>query len=126
MSKVQLTVQWETSDHDGYCSDEECEYNSDEIIEYFDIPNQYKNCPIGTKLPTDIWRVELQKKGYKMDLGSGGLYFCALSHESEIHELDLHEGRATVLRAIIIDEDGNTHPKKHHNILYWQVIKGFM
>ena len=45
--RAKITALLETSDHDGYCSGEECEYKIDEVVKIINVPTEYKNHPIG-------------------------------------------------------------------------------
>lgn len=47
MTKVKIIAKLETSDHDEYCSGEECEYKVKIVSHVIELPDKYKNYPTG-------------------------------------------------------------------------------
>lgn len=83
--KLKIKAKLEISDHDGYCSDGECEY-SFSIKEYIiDIPtDKYDNIYLIDYLPIP-------------DIDTGGSQYCQLSNESNINNLGKHDYKYTIL-----------------------------
>lgn len=109
MRKVLITVLLEISDHDGYCSGEECEYESKQIVHLCDVPEEYENCEIGTLNKNDLsdekwsqyWIDYLPE--YNDFAVCAGSYYCDLSKDCENAELERHDSKYTILSVEIVD-----------------------
>lgn len=101
--KAKITARLETSDHDGYCSDAECEYECKIIEQIVDIPDQYKNSKPGKidNLKEYNWYKFLQEPR----LNYYESYYCNLSPESEENGLGIHDYRYTIISVELGDED---------------------
>lgn len=98
--KAKITAILETSDHDGYCSGDECEYKVEEVVKIINIPTEYKNHPIGfvKKIDETFWNKFLPQP----DL-SGGSMYCELSKNCKEIGLDIHDYRYSILEIEIIN-----------------------
>lgn len=85
--KISVTVQLETSDHDGYCSDNECEYKKQVVEHTICVPNNWKN------LADD----ELIKYLPEPKLNNNGSYYCYVGGNSKLNNLDKHDYKYTIL-----------------------------
>jgi hypothetical protein len=116
ISNVRWTILIETSDHDGWCSGNECEYSCCE--EWVDIPLERKCHGHGELFP------ELQKMRKHLlefcedpecpnpypdhlshlppPINTYGSYYCDNSRESEENDLSTHEYRLSLLEADIV------------------------
>lgn len=101
--KVKIIYVDETSDHDGYCSDGECEYKKEIITRLVAVPEMYKNHPPGviSKLSEFDWTCLLKKPNVDDELGS---LYCDLSPECEANGLIQHDYRQTVIYVEIVDK----------------------
>ena len=109
-TKIVLAYQVETSDHDGYCSGAECEYEWNIEYKEYDIkmlPKRLQNFKIGTEIniENDL-EIIVDSLGVKRELerdvesGMGGeSMYCELSEECFEHNLHIHEFRITPLSA---------------------------
>ena len=86
IATIDYTV--ETSDHDGYCSGSECEYDSYRLNTSFVIPSDID-------ISVKKWCKYRLKEKHESEMG-GGSGYCDLSNESILHNLDLHECRVTI------------------------------
>jgi hypothetical protein len=102
MLKAKITAKLETSDHDGYCSGSECEYEVKKLSYIVDLPTEYNNYPLG-KLHNlnehGIDWTELLPEPV-MNYGSG---YCDLSEECHNHNIGIHEYRYTIISVEIIN-----------------------
>ncbi len=100
--KVKIISKLETSDHDGYCPGEECEYEVKVVETITDIPLEYKSHSKGklNNLNEFDW-VKLLPEPY-LNCGS---YYCGIDDECEAHGLGQHDYRYTILSVEIIDEE---------------------
>jgi len=101
--KAKIISKLETSDHDGYCSGEDCEYECKEVEIIIDVPNQYKLYPKG-KL-TDLDEFNWKKFLPVPELNLSGSYYCGISIECECNGLGAHDYNYTILSVELIDED---------------------
>lgn len=101
--KAKITARLETSDHDGYCSGDECQYECKIIEQIVDVPNQYKNSKPG-KID-DIEEYNWYKFLQEPELNYYKSYYCNLSPESEEAELDRHDYKYTIICVELGDED---------------------
>ena len=100
--KIKLKVRVETSDHTGYCSDNECEY-IDKIITRTFIPRS-NDCLKETG-EIDWAKIESMDWGGYLgtpDVNINGSYCCTLSNECEEADLGLHEYRHTIKSVEVI------------------------
>lgn len=104
MMKVKITSKLETSDHDGYCSGEECEYECKIITHIIDIPKKYKLYPKGT-INLDEDDFDWVNLLPEPELNTDESYYCDNSYESENHGLEKHDYRYTIQSVEIIDID---------------------
>jgi hypothetical protein len=94
--KAKITAKLETSDHDGYCSGNECEYECEIITHTIDtIPDIYKTHPKGMidDLNEYDWISFLPEP--KLNLYES--YYCDVSYHSKLNGLDKHDYKYTVL-----------------------------
>ncbi len=92
--KVKITAKLEISDHDGWCSDGECEYSYSTKKYTIHFPD-YKYLGDQTN-----WCLYLPQPELNM-WGSG---YCDVSNESVKHDLSKHEYRYTIIKVDIIDQ----------------------
>lgn len=100
MSHILITALLETSDHCGYCSGSECEYNSKKVIHLLDIPKEYENCEINeiNDWEEDDWLKYLQEP----PLNTRGSCYCNLSEESMNAGLFRHDYRYKIIKVEIV------------------------
>jgi hypothetical protein len=102
MKKVLITALLEISDHDGYCSGEECEYESKQIVHLCNIPSFYEDYEIGNI--NDLIEHDWLQYLPELELNTHESYYCNLSDECEEAELEKHDYRYTILNVEIVDE----------------------
>jgi hypothetical protein len=94
--KVQLTVQIEVSDHDGYCSGNECEYTKKSVIKNVDMPDQ-----------TDIFSETFKWDTYLTNLipaiNENGSYYCYADPDAAEQGLGQHDYKITVTNVTVIE-----------------------
>ena len=100
--KAKITARLETSDHDGYCSGEECEYKCKIIKRIVNAPDQYKTYKYGEI--DDLSEYDWEKLLEPPELGEGSSY-CSLSPECEENNLGVHDYRYTIISVELGDED---------------------
>lgn len=107
--RLKITIKFESSSHDGYCSGEECDYESETITKIVDEENidfdhtniveedgrYFMNCCLLPNIDKFF-----QKEINDINHGSG---YCELSFESTQHNLGTHDYRITPLRIEICD-----------------------
>ena len=79
-----MAVKIEISDHDGYCSGEECTYTS--WIEFRD----------DIKELSDVDRLK-KEKDLDLQHDTDQSHYCTPSDECKEHDMDVHESRVTIL-----------------------------
>lgn len=99
--RVRITSKLETSDHDGYCSEGECEYKVKTKSHVVDLPIEYKNYPEGKLVNFDEFGINWEDFLPTPELSDGSCY-CDLSTESVANGLNRHEYRYTILSIEII------------------------
>lgn len=101
--KAKITARLETSDHDGYCSGDECQYECKIIEQIVNAPNQYKNSKPGKidDIEEYDWYKFLQDPG----LNYYESHYCNLSHECVNSGLERHDFRYTIICVELGDED---------------------
>lgn len=100
--KAKITARLETSDHDGYCSGEECEYECKIIEHIVNAPEQYKNYKCGKIADTSKYNwINLLEPP---ELNNGSCY-CDLSPECEENNLGVHDYRYTIISVELVDDD---------------------
>lgn len=102
--KVIIKSKLETSDHDGYCSGGECEYEVKIQSHIADLPIEYKNYPEGKLVNFDEFKINWENFLPTPDLSNGSGY-CDLSSESDANGLDRHDYRYTILSIEIINPE---------------------
>ena len=85
--KISVTVQLETSDHDGYCSDNECEYKKQIIKHIINVPNNWQS----------FTNDELIKYLPEPKLNTNGSYYCCVGGNSKLNNLGKHDYKYTIL-----------------------------
>ncbi len=77
-NKLQLTYEVNVLQHDGYCSDEECELKQSTIIEYVDVPNEFNEKYFKyEEIPLDEIDEFYRYKKFTLEEGSG---YCERSY----------------------------------------------
>ena len=101
MKKILIAALLETSDHDGYCSGGDCEYESRKIVHLCDIPEKYADSEIGVirKSKSDNWDQYLPEP----ELNFSGSYYCHLSDKCKEARLGPHAYKYTILKVEIVD-----------------------
>ncbi len=101
MKRVSITALLEISDHDGYCSGEECDYTSRQIVHLCDIPKGVqKDCTDETLNQYD-WTQCLPQH----ELNDGGSGYCDNSAECEDAGLSRHDYKYTILKVEFVESD---------------------
>lgn len=103
MPQLKITVILEISDHDGYCSDGDCEYSKKFVSKLIPIPQHFpSDLKVGTFLDEDssYW-IQFFEVPHLHD----DSMYCGLSHESEMHNLGRHEYRYTPYTVEVVDDD---------------------
>ena len=101
--RVKLIVQYESSDHDGYCSGGECEYESQILTFFATVPEIYKHLQVDDKLPEldkYVWFNFIESQ--LPLLNGGGSDYCDLSNECIDHDLGRHEYKWELVDGLII------------------------
>ncbi len=88
--KVEIIALLETSDHDGYCSGEDCVYESKITEHVLDIPETY----------TYKQMVELLPK----PMLTNGSNYCGIDEKSEEEHLERHGYRYIIKSVKILDD----------------------
>ena len=96
MLKARITATLETSEHDGYCSGEECEYNVRTITYDMVAPIEYKSYPEGKLSNLDEYDIDWIDLLPEPVLNDGSCY-CSLPKECIDHDLSKHDYRYTIL-----------------------------
>ncbi len=114
---VKITCRLEESDHDGYCSGNECKYY-DSIKEFdfcvgaiaLDLYNKYKDHPEGVleEFDEDEWKDILPFPEERDCCQSG---YCDNGEECEEKGLSKHEHRYTILEIKFYDMKRNEESK---------------
>ena len=103
MRQAKIYALLEVSDHDGYCTDNECDYSTSHSTYYVDIPNGFENHPTGLLNDDDIYLynwIGLLPKPHINDCGS---YYCDESEQAMDANLDRHDYRYTIFTIEIVD-----------------------
>lgn len=96
--KVKIIAILEISDHDGYCSGEECEYTKETIEKTIIFPDELKNTDNIT-VDCHNWIQYLEEP--TLNDGSG---YCDLSAECVENNLGIHDYRYNVIAVELINE----------------------
>ena len=90
--KLKIISKLETSDHDGYCSGGECEYECKIVENIVDVPEKYKSNPKGILYKYDECdniqdndndnEYDWEKLLPKPEINDSGSYYCKLSRKS--------------------------------------------
>ncbi len=89
--KVKIKAKLEISDHDGYCSGNECEYSysiKEYIVDIEDISVNLNNLIKYLPIP---------------EINNHGSYYCDSNKESDDNNLDKHSYNYTILEVVIIE-----------------------
>ena len=96
MAQVRVTFLIESSEHDGYCSGNECEYLATTVIKTFDVPTELQTTTV-QKEDFDNFDWEMLFVDDDIEINDGNSCFCELSDECVEHHLDKHERKYTVV-----------------------------
>ena len=93
---LKITYKLETSDHNGYCSGEECEYEEREKTFVMPVPKELSQYKIGDKIPVTEyeWKMPRRLKP-QLNLRPGGC--CGVSRECVARGLSQHDFNYTVM-----------------------------
>ena len=96
---ARITAQLETNSHDGYCSDEDCEYTRKIVKANIVVPDDYKDCPVGEIANTTKykWTNHLPLP----DVNIGGSGYCKF-HKPK-GGIGQHEYRYTIKKVEIVE-----------------------
>ncbi len=115
--KARVKALLEMSEHDGYCSGEECDYTTMEKEFIIPVPEEYRNTPPGSlvEIDQDIWSVALpfpaeEYKEYRSDIrwhyqGYYQSHYCRIHPTAEARGLAKHDYRYKVLSVEIWEEE---------------------
>lgn len=105
LRRVRLTLLIETSDHDGYCSGDECEYTQTKVRVLVPVPDEFQDSAVGTQLECwlDYWDSYREDYQTQTPVNAGYSHYCLNSKESVAHDLERHECRVRVGEAVIVD-----------------------
>jgi hypothetical protein len=103
--QVELSVKIEISDHDGYCSGNECDYIVKTERKVVNVPDTYKDLKVkvGDEITEHDWTKETEDLIPQLNITES--YYCNNSEKSIENGLMIHDYRMTVLSAIIIDAE---------------------
>jgi hypothetical protein len=101
--KAKITAKLETSDHDGYCSGNECEYESFIVEKKVNIPQEYKNHEVGKII--NINEYEWENFLDPPVLNDYGSHYCELSCKCEECGVERHDYKFTIITVEIIYDD---------------------
>lgn len=105
MKKAKIRAKLEISDHDGYCSGEECEYEIKNVSHIVDLPDQYKSYPEGKIKNIDEFTIDWKKLLPEPELNNHGSYYCRVSNECEAHGLEQHDYKYTIQSIEIVNSN---------------------
>lgn len=108
--KAKIISKLETSDHDGYCSGGECDYESNIIETITDVPIQYKSHPKGKLSNLDEYDWEKILPIPKLNLN--GSCYCDISQKSKLFGLGVHDYKYTIMSVEFFDENSDEENKK--------------
>ena len=101
---LNVSAKVEKSDHDGYCSGEDNEYDCQYLNKRVDFQLYCENVPkSGENFPIDLKDSRWQniKMRFHPQL-NGGSNYCCVSDTSIEHKLGKHESRVTLLSATVV------------------------
>jgi hypothetical protein len=108
--KARVRALLETSDHDGYCSDEECIYKAEEKEYIVDIPEKYVDHSDGFFSEDEMKEIDFQDWTHVLPIVLLGKErdcsqseYCDLSKMCKQHNLDIHEYRYTIFSVQIFE-----------------------
>ena len=102
--KAKIIAKLETSDHDGYCSGGECEYEVKTESYIIEVPCEYKNYPVGKLNNFDEHGIDWDKLLPEPILNDGSGY-CDLSSNCSNHDLGIHDYRYTIISVELINPE---------------------
>lgn len=110
-SLIRITAKLETSDHDGYCSADDCEYSSTLVVHDYCIPNDEITAAAAA---SSLYAKYLPAP----KIHDGGSYYCGLHPRCVLAGLGKHDYRYTVISAEHVcgyDSDGiaAADPEEH-------------
>ena len=100
-SIVKVTAKLETSDHEGYCSGNECQYERKTVQETILLPAKIRNVQ-------DLAEHNLEGYLPKPDLNYYGSCYCDLSSKCEKHGLRCHDYKYTIKSIEILNSDSES------------------
>jgi hypothetical protein len=108
--KLRITAKLETSDHDGYCSEGECEYKVIKKSYVVDLPDELIEIFKGTYDDISDKLNELDELDFdwetllpRPDINRNGSYWCERSSEVSANNLERHTYKYTISSVKIID-----------------------
>lgn len=112
MRMVRVTALLEMSEHDGYCSGNECEYTSKETVIVIDVPHEYNDAPLGfiEEIDQEEWNkiIPYPDEEYETNYPEADRYalsgYCDNDPESEERGLGKHDYRYTIHSIEIFDD----------------------
>ena len=106
MKQIEITILVQLNDHDGYCSGAENEYTEEIKSYYMDVPEEYKDHPIGTNLTDyyfNIYSYSEYPESWIPVIKADGSGYCENSQHAEKHGLNKHDYKISIGKAIIVD-----------------------
>lgn len=102
VTQIKIVAILETSDHDGYCSGNECIYDSQKNIYILPTPEDYEKYPIGIIEDFDVNKIINLLP--KENTNTQGSYYCKNSEYANHKELSNHDYRYTIVSVEIIQQ----------------------
>ena len=105
MSHIKLTYTVETSDHDGYCSGEECQYERKEFTCVLPTPKELSTYTSGEIVPLEVYEWNTENRFPERllpDIRCYGSGYCNTSKEVDDNGLDKHDYRITITKMSIL------------------------
>ena len=103
MKKIQINAKLFKSDHNGYCSDNECELELSIVNHIINVPKEYFNYPEGdiTEINQDYWIKFLPEP----KINSNGSYYCRNSSSCICNGLGIHDYKYVINWIKIIESN---------------------
>ena len=100
MKKIKIEAILEISDHDGYCTDNECTYSKKTTTHYIDAPLIFKHYPIGPIINSKYdWVTFLPTP----DINMSGSYYCKEDYSVKKAGLNCHDYKYTITSIEIVE-----------------------
>ena len=112
MLRARIVATLETADHDGDCSEDECEYQVETVSYEMVAPSEYESYPEGRLIDFDEHEIDWVDLLPEPTLHNGSCY-CELSGDCVDHELDRHEYRYTIVSVELF------RPEKPSECMHW-------